>query len=162
MSLENTTVQDEDIVCSTTSKMANNAYENLLKCFGQGHEAATLLFSTDETSSNVRGFLLGRPWGEGATVHDLITCRLQHDVGYSEMMVRINNQTLVEIPPMQTMSNKEMINQLCVIFASFLRGYSNSDRIKFSWGKNKVNKRVINAFYNIGKRKRLTMQEVGI
>ena len=58
MSIDNTIlIRDGDMVGSTT-KMANTAYENLLKCFGRGHEAATLLFSADETSSNVRGFCL--------------------------------------------------------------------------------------------------------
>ena len=80
-----------------TADMANQAYENVVKRFRKGDDAASLLFSNDETSLQLRGVLLiGRSRGETATVNDLIIGRLQHDIGYSEIYVKINEQILVE------------------------------------------------------------------
>ena len=76
--------------------MANRAYENIVTCFRQGDDAASLLFSNDETSSQRRGVMLGRSRVETATVNDLIIGRLHHDIGYSEIYVKINEQILVE------------------------------------------------------------------
>ena len=51
--------------------MANRAYENIVKCFRKGNDAASLLFSNDETSSQLRGVLpIGRSRGETAPVND--------------------------------------------------------------------------------------------
>ena len=80
----------------TKADMANRAYENVVKCFCKGDDAASLLFSNDETSSQLRGVLLGRSRREKATVNDLIIGRLQHDIGYSDIYVKINEQILVE------------------------------------------------------------------
>ena len=142
--------------------LANGAYENIVKCFRKGNDAASLLFSNDETSSQLRGVLLGRSRGETATVNDLITCRLQHDIGYSEIYVKINEEILVDIPSFQIMNNAQIIDNLCLVVKSILQGFTDSDRAKFSRGKNEINRRVINFFFDVGKRNKLTMKDVGI
>ena len=143
-------------------EMANRAYENLVKCFSQEVDAASQLFSSDETSSKLRGVLLGRSWGETASVNDLITCRLQHDIGYSQILVKVNERILFEIPSLPRMNNNEIINMLCLFVKSLLKGYTGPERLKFSYGNQEINRRVINAFFNVGKRKNLTVSEVGI
>ena len=67
-------------------EMANNAYSSIIKTFQDGVQTMSQLLSeTDVTGRNYRGLLLGRSWGNGATVDEFITARLQHDVGYSEV-----------------------------------------------------------------------------
>ena len=120
--------------------MANRAYENIVKCFRKGNDAASLLFSNDETSSQLRGVLFGRSRGETATVNDLITCRIQNDI------VKINEKILVDIPSFLIMNNAQIIDNMCLVVQSILQGFTDSDRAKFSRGKNEINRRVIKFF----------------
>lgn len=156
---KNSTVHEDN---QEQIEMANKAYENLVKCFSQEVDAASQLFSNDDTASRLRGVLLGRSWGETASVNDLIMGRLQHDIGYTQILVKVNEQILVQIPSFPTMNNTEIMNLLCQVVENLLKGYTDTERLKFSYGSREINRRVINAFFNVGKRKNLTMREVGI
>ena len=91
-------------------EMANNAYSSIIKTFQDGVQTMSQLLSeTDVTGRNYRGLLLGRSWGNGATVDEFITARLQHDVGYSEVTFYINQ---ISVKTMPCLSNKQIVKEL--------------------------------------------------
>ena len=71
---------------------ANSAYDKLILSLSQGSDAAGILLGDDASASTLRGFLLGRQQREGASIHDFIVGRLQHDVGYSDILFKLNEK----------------------------------------------------------------------
>ena len=111
--------------------IAKNAYNDIVLCYSLGKEASKVLFSNEDTSSLLRGVLLGRPSGEGATVSDLLVCRLQHDIGYLPTSVKIDT---FDIPPLRTMTNNKICNQLSLFMTSLLMAYSPMEQLNiFTW-----------------------------
>ena len=63
---------------------ANKAYLSLVSTFNDKViNGSYLLDESNDTSRIYRGLLLGWTCENGATVKELLTGRLQHDVGYS-------------------------------------------------------------------------------
>ena len=60
---------------------AEHAYNKLVGAFHEGVTAAHLLLDDKcNEASNYRGFLLGCPWGTGATLDELYVARLKTDI----------------------------------------------------------------------------------
>ena len=157
ITVDKTVIDDDD-----QKIQAIEAYNDLIQCYRKGNEAAVLLFSPTESAANLRGCLLGRSCGEGATALELITCRLQYDIGYSNMIVKANDEILFEVPTTITVSNKVMVTDLCLIFGHILQGFTIAERMKFGIGRRDINRTLIQSFFNVGRRNKLSMKDVGI
>ena len=78
---------------------ANNAYLTLVSTFNdEVMNASNLLDESNETSRIYRGLLLGWTCDDGATVKELLTGRLQHDVGYSSVHFQLDDYSVKKSP----------------------------------------------------------------
>ena len=141
---------------------AEAAYAAVVKTFNAGEEESSLLLcDSDENNRRYRGLLLGRCWADGATVEELVTARLQHDVAYFQVCFQLDT-TNFKKKAFPLLSNKEILGELCKTVALLLKRYSGEEQLKFMFGEQTVNPRVVSALFNVGKRKNIRMIDVGI
>ena len=148
----------------TRMEKANTAYMLVVNAFNAGvHNTASLLLCKhNETSHKYRGLLLGRLWDEGATVEELLTGRLQHDVGFSEVAYKLDRNLAITKKPFPALSNKEIIKELCKTVAVLLKKYSGKEEHKFTTGGQKINQAVVSALFKVGKQKNIPVSHLGI
>ena len=141
---------------------ANRAYRSVVNTFQAGAlDTTKLLSATNERSRNYRGLLLGWPWEKGASVEELITARLQHEVGYSRVVYQLD-KFVVKKSELPGLSNREIIEEMGKTVALLLKKFSGEEQLKFMYGKKVVNPRVVSALFNLGKRNNIRLKDIDI
>ena len=149
--LRTTTTVGESTVVIDSGK-AYAAYLSVINTLKSGLQATSLLLcEANQTGKNYRGILLDRSWGTGATVDEFITGRVQHDVNCSELEIFLN-AAQVHSTELKYLSNKEIIEQLCITVQDLLKKYSVTEQMKFTLGEKPVNPSVVAALFNVGKK----------
>ena len=144
-------------------EQANKAYLSLVSIFNDNVlNASNLLDESNDTSRIYRGLLLG--WTDdngGAIVEELLTGRLQHDVGYSAVSFQLkkSSQNKISLPKL---SNKHIVDELCKTVSLLLKGYSSDDQLKFSKGTERINRSVVVSLFDVGKRQNISLNELEI
>lgn len=131
---------------------AKEHYRNLLNNFQEGYLAANTLFdkSSDE-SSNLRGLLLGRDDGVGATYDELWLARLQFDVPFAMVKYDLSTAKIVKDTDKVT-SALDLVDQLGVSIGVILANHlPSSHYAMFCCGQKGINKSVVRTLHNIGK-----------
>ena len=141
---------------------ANRAYASLVNTFnGSLDDSSMLLSESGEISQRYRGLLLGRSSEDGASVEELLTARLQHDVNFCEVLFQLDTR-IKQTKPSPVLRNKEIVQELCKTVALLLKRYSSDDRAKFAQGTQEVIPGVVSALFNVSRRNNIRMSDVGI
>ena len=144
----------------TLMEEANKAYWSVVDTFKDGIlNASNLLDESDETGRRYRGLLLGWSCEDGASVNELLTGRLQHDIGYSEVNFQLDKFS-VKKTSLPKLSNKEIIEELCKTVALLLKKYSCVEQLKFTKGGQLINRGVVAVLFDVGKRDNIRMNEL--
>ena len=159
--LKTKTVLDESTIVINRDK-AYAAYLSVITTLKSGlQDTSLLLCDNNPIGFNYRGMLLGRSSGTGATVDEFITGRVQHDVNFSELDIFLK-AAQVHRTALASLSNKEIIDQLCKTVQVLLKKYPVTEQMKFTSGEKQVNPAVVAVLFNVGKRKNICMSEFGI
>ena len=141
---------------------ANRVYLSVVNTFTTGAtDLSMLLNETDPMSRRYRGLLLGWLGTEGASVQDLVTGRLQHDVGYSEIVFQLDTyESNMTLSP--RLSTKDILNELSKTVALLLKSFPGEEQLKFMFGTKVICQNVVAALFNVGRRNNIRICDFGI
>ena len=130
---------------------ARQLYSNMLNSFQEGVRAANTLFDKDdEESAILRGLLLCREPGVGATYDELWLGRLQYEIKLSSLSYDLTSGEIVK-SNIGVLTAANIVDNLAVSLDVILSQFRPDEREKFCKGKNTINLAVVRALHNIGK-----------
>ena len=155
---------------------AETEYSSLVNILNNGlKKSIPRILQNTAFGDNYRGLLLGRPFAQGAKYNEFFTARLQHDVKNSKVSLSLQklSATFNENSDMlPLLSNVQIIDELCETLRILLDGeqYTKAQKVKFIKAKKKkdknkiqeVNRHVVSALFNVGKRENIQMKDFNI